>query len=174
MPEQPEKVALLNARARELTRPLAGESHAGNESEYLRFNLNNGKLFGVLKNTLNEIVYPRHMTSIPGTPVFIAGVVYWRDKILSVLDINYLCTGLAHQEINDLSRIIVVGDNEKSIGLLAAGVDDYYPFDTSELTALSVISGPLSLDCFLGVLPCSTLLLNINTLMADLTLIVNQ
>lgn len=174
MPEQPAQIALLHERALELAQTIESEDHAEDESEYLKFTLNDDKLYGVPKNSLNEVIYAKHVTSIPGVPPFIAGVACWQDKIISVLDTNYICTAQPHHEINDPDRIIVVGNDEKTMGLLVGSVDNYCRFKTSELASLSTVSGPVSLDCFFGVLSNSAILLNIDKLLADAALVVNQ
>lgn len=109
----------LDARARELARPLAASTR---ESGRLvvhftlggeRLILEGRYLLGVSKLTT--------LAALPGAEPPVRGVTLWRGDLLTVLDIRPVL-GISTAVLSDLTRVIVLGERRARFGLLVDAV----------------------------------------------------
>ncbi len=82
---------------------VPGKSLAG---KYLTFKLD-GEEYGVGISKVKEIIGMMAITSLPGTPDFVKGVVNIRGQVISVIDLR-LKLGLRKSDYTDRSCIIIV------------------------------------------------------------------
>lgn len=78
---------ILQERARILAKPLDKEDGDGERIEVLSFMLN-GEQYAVPMKYVKEVTLLRHLTSLPGTPDFILGIIGIRGRIISVTDLR--------------------------------------------------------------------------------------
>jgi purine-binding chemotaxis protein CheW len=109
------------------------------------------------------------MTPLPGTPVFVAGIVNLRGHLVTVLDLAVLL-GMEGSQ-NELATLVVVEGEDFSVGLRVEHVSEVTLLDLETLTPASVLLQSTHLE---GVLPDSTALLDLKALLNDPALIVEQ
>jgi len=170
LPNTAESKVILEQRTAQLAIPIAFEQESEEEYQYLQFQLNNGALYGIPLAMLDEVIDSERLTLLNWLPPFIMGVKNWQGKVLSVLDTNYLCSEQKITEINTESKVIIVINSDKFMGLMVNKVDSFISYKPSNLK--TNIQSPTKLNpaYFLGLHNDSVILLNIDMILSDLAL----
>lgn len=171
MPTDIDTLQLLQIRADKLAQPLPLNQQDNEQTyNYLHFKLNKGENYGIPEYMLHEVIYVKHLTALPWLPAFIVGIVSWKGIILTVLDSNYLYAKKSFQAIDTESRIIVVGNHDKKIGLLVNSVLNFSSYNVSDLQTRPQKNMTTHADYILGLLDSSIILMNIDAILTDTTL----
>lgn len=108
---------ILEERARALARPAQQARPAGRR-ELLVFVLS-GELYALETRAVREVARFADFTAVPGASPFLLGVTNLRGEILPVFDLRRIA-GIAERGLTDLSRLIVLGEEDRvELGLLA-------------------------------------------------------
>ncbi len=104
---------------------------------FLAVRLGSREHYGIPYRWLDEIVRPRGLTPVPGTPSFIAGVMPRRGQLLAVLDlarllrvVNDEMENAENSEDSEETRLVMVSAAGYHVGLRVAevlGNDRYRP-----------------------------------------------
>ncbi len=127
LPLQPDRETLETLRKRAIALAskdgaagAVGASGSAAETqavEMLEFRLANERY--AVETRLVRAVYPlKNLTAIPCTPDFVRGVVNLRGQITTVISLEHFFN-LPEQGLTDLHRIVLVGNDEMELGLLA-------------------------------------------------------
>ncbi len=116
---------VLQERARRLARPLAnaGERNAtdASASPVLVVRLGDEQASIALDHII-EVYRTISLTAIPGARTPVIGVIAWRGRVLTVLDIAHSRSGPI--TVTDTTRVLVIGQRAAVFGILADEVDD--------------------------------------------------
>jgi purine-binding chemotaxis protein CheW len=112
-----EKDAILVERARALTRPLELATERGTDVAIATFMLSSER-YGIDARLVIEITRLADFTALPHAPVHLVGVTNLRGEILPVFDLRALL-GLNRRSLNDLTRLVVLGQARPEFGILA-------------------------------------------------------
>ncbi len=82
----------------------------------ISFNLLN-ELYGIELNSLQEILKAKSISKVPGSLDFLQGVINLRGNLITVVDLKRRL-GLKPGDITEHSRVMIVRNEERSIGLL--------------------------------------------------------
>jgi len=123
---------------------LARESEAGQPEqerlEVVEFQLGY-ETYGIETSHIREIYPLTEITSLPGAPPFIRGIVSVRGEILSVIDLKNLFD-LPEKGLTDFNKIIIIQAGGGEFGLLADAVIGIRPIPILELkTSLPTMTG---------------------------------
>ena len=77
-----------------------------------------GELYGIEVDEIKEVFYLDSLTTLPGTPSFLKGIVNVRGKIVPVIDLKSFFQ-LADSGISDLNKVIILENEQYELGLLA-------------------------------------------------------
>jgi len=129
--EQPrDDRAILEARARALARRLDDVApHVG--VEMLSFSLAREQ-FAVPSRYVFAVFPLSELVPLPGAAPPVIGLTRWRGDVLTILDLRRLIANVTGA-LDDLSRVIVVGDAYPQFGILADVVRDMITIDLSAL-----------------------------------------
>ena len=117
-PERKRKI--LKERAKTLAREPQIEERTQGSLEVIEFLLSY-ETYGIESSFVRE-VYPLHeITSLPGTPPFVLGIINVRGEILSVLDLRKFFD-LPEKGLTDLNKVIIIYDEQMEFGILADAV----------------------------------------------------
>jgi purine-binding chemotaxis protein CheW len=118
-------------------------------------------------------VYPlKAYTSLPGTPDFVLGIVNVRGQILSVINLKKFFH-LPEAGIGELNKVIIVRNGRMEFGILADVVHGTRQIAKSLIQQpLPTITG-IGADFLLGVTRDSLILLNIEHMLQDQSIIVD-
>ncbi len=166
MPENPAERALLQGRAERLVQQEPEDESAEEKRCYLQFRLDDGSLYGIGQSMLDEVVYVQRMTALRWLPDFIAGVISWRGKILTVLDMNYLCCRKI-STIGVESRIIVVTHEDHSMGLLVGELCNFDDYLQGDLKTCLQSPHAFNDSHFAGLIDSEVVLLDMEAIFAD-------
>ena len=133
--------AVLLERARQLARPLPGieQSHVTRESasQLLVATFGNERA-GIALDFVIEVYRPSDLTPIPGARPPVVGVIAWRGRVLTVLDIAH--TRQAPVAITDATRILVLGQRGPAFGLFTDDVEDVHDVNTHDTVPIENVS----------------------------------
>jgi purine-binding chemotaxis protein CheW len=121
---------VLEQRARELARPIESVSR-GPRLELVTFALSN-EVYAVESRYVLEVFRLRELVPLPGAPPPVFGMTVWRGDLLTILDLRSVL-GLPVAALDDLSRVLVLGAERASFGVLADAVRDLMTIAASEV-----------------------------------------
>ena len=132
---------ILQERARQLARPLAhtgdGTASAANATSVLIARLGDERVSIALDHII-EVYRAAMLTPIPGARTPVVGVIAWRGRVLTVLDMAHSRT--APITMTDATRILVIGQRAAAVGIFADDVDDVYDLNTHDAVPVEHIS----------------------------------
>jgi purine-binding chemotaxis protein CheW len=121
---------ILAERARLLARPLdANAAPAG--VEMLTFSLGRER-FAIPSSNVFAVFSLAELVPLPGATAPVVGLTRWRGDVLTILDLRSL-VGTRTAALDDLGRVIVVGDTHPEFGVLADEVADIVTIDPASL-----------------------------------------
>lgn len=111
--------ALLEERARVLARPV-GRGPGGGTVEAVSFVLADER-YAIESRFVVEVFPLADLALLPGAKAPVLGVTGWRGGLLTVLDLRPLL-GISTTALNDLGRVIVIGEARAAFGILVDSV----------------------------------------------------
>jgi len=162
---------ILQQRARQMATPEQREEEA-EPLALLVFELG-GETYALEPHAVDEVVPLRHLTPIPGTPAFIAGVIAVRGHLLSVVDLRRFFE-LPLRALSERNSVILLSSSKMEFGLLCDRL-----IGTRTLPRSAVLPPPAHLaarqgEHLLGVTAEHWALLDAAALLNDPRLIVND
>ena len=125
---------LLAERARLLARRL--DDHApATGVEVLTFSLARER-FAIPSRYVFAVFALAEMVPLPGATTPVVGLTRWRGDVLTLLDLRRFVASVAGA-LDDLGRVIVVGDTAPEFGILADVVSEMVHIDTASLHPVS-------------------------------------
>lgn len=124
---------VLEERARALARPVAVPP-AGETLEVITFRLVN-ETYAIESRHVMAVFRLTDLSPLPGAAPPVFGVTAWRGELLTILDLR-AALGLSATALNDLSWVIVLGEDRPTVGILADAVLELIPLPASEVRAL--------------------------------------
>jgi purine-binding chemotaxis protein CheW len=122
--------ALLEERARVLARPVERRAVSGT-FEAVSFVLADER-YAVESRFVVEVFPLADLALLPGAKAPVLGVTAWRGGLLTVLDLRPLL-GISTTALNDLGRVIVIGEARASFGILVDRVQEIVSLRLSEI-----------------------------------------
>lgn len=132
--------AILESRALELAKPLE-ETGFKNGTEVVVFELC-GELYAVESAVVREIRRLSGVTSLPGVPAFVMGIMNVRGEILSVVDLGTLLA-LPSVPFHEAARVVVLSGAGMTFGIAVHGLKG-----TARLSLHKLQAAPVSGDGF--------------------------
>lgn len=121
---------VLEERARALARPLE-PPRTEPTIEMITFRLGKGE-YGLELSELQAVFRLREFTPVPGARAPIFGIAPWRGELLTILDLRALL-GLVTDEVNEPSRVLVLGRTTAVFGILADHVGEIRAIPRSKI-----------------------------------------
>lgn len=129
---------LLAERARQLTRPLAElVSDDSGASSLLAVQIGDERV-GIALDHITEVHRAAVLTPIPGARPPVVGVIAWRGRVLTVLDVAH--SRRTPLKMTDSTRILVLGRQQASFGIIADDVEDVEGLDSQEVKPVEDVS----------------------------------
>jgi purine-binding chemotaxis protein CheW len=132
---------ILRDRARQLARPLVTTRDmdaAGAKAASVLVTRLGDERASIALDHIIEVYRAAELTPIPGARTPVIGVVAWRGRILTVLDIAH--SRSAPIAITDATRIIVVGQLTPSFGIFADEVDDVQDLNAQDAQTVAEVA----------------------------------
>lgn len=122
---------------------------------------------------VTEVLTLKEITSIPGTPSFVMGVINLRGRIVSIVNLKSLFN-LKERGLTELNKVIILKNEKMEFGILADSITG------NKTIALNTISPPpLTIDSIgaeyiSGVTPDGLILLNAINLLSGKQIIIKK
>lgn len=102
--------------------------------KYLTFYIADA-VYGVELLHVLEIISIQSITTVPGTPVYVKGIINLRGRIVPVLDVR-LKFRQEEKEYDERTCIIVISLEEMLVGLIVDSVSEVVNFSSNEMSDL--------------------------------------
>ncbi|MEP6494833.1 MAG: chemotaxis protein CheW [bacterium] len=126
---------ILEARAHRLARRVDSEASAKTTAQMLGFTVGRER-YAVGSRFVFAAVQLVDLVRLPGATAPVLGVTRWRGDILTVLDVRRAVGGLP-SALDDLGRVIVIGESAPEFGILADTIDGLASFDPHDVHPVS-------------------------------------
>ncbi len=163
---------ILRARAEALSREIKKESLTQDYLEVVEFVLANEK-YGIELNSIVEVYTLKDLTSLPGTPPFISGVISVRGKILTIIDIKKLFE-LSDKGISDLNKVIIVHAHGVEAGILADKITGVRSIPVDKIQPTLPTLTDIRAEYMKGVTGDQLIILDVENIFSDEQIIVNE
>ena len=80
-----------------------------------------GEKYGINVMQVREVLRDIEIAPVPGAPDYVLGIINLRGNVVTVIDTR-LRFGLASNEPNEESRIIIIENNSQTLGLLVDSI----------------------------------------------------
>ncbi len=169
-PDSSHARSILHRRAARLAGETDPTRRAPRGELFLAVRLGARGHYGIPYRWLDEIVRPRGLTPVPGTPAFVAGVMARRGKLLAVLDLARLLgvTGAedTDEEAGD-TRLVMVSAAGYQVGLRVTEVlgNDHYRAESLDTNPVGADKGEAA--WIAGIHGGTLAMLNLDALLGD-------
>lgn len=128
-----ERTAMLTEKS--ALRLESSELHAQNK--YISFNLNDD-YYCISLDYVKEVLKDSTITRVPGTPVFIEGIMNLRGDYITVINLKkFLDITDTTQPENDKKPVIIIECNDLKLGLLTDRINELFEFQESKVDEIS-------------------------------------
>lgn len=167
-----EKKKILEARARQLARPLWGADDAGQRIEIIEFDIAYER-YGIESAFVREVFSITELTRVPCTPPFVLGVINVRGEIVSVIDLKKFFD-LPEKGLGELNKVVILQSDDMCFGILADQMIGVRAVPVSELQATLPTLTDLRKDYLKGVIGDRVTVLDAAKLLSDPRIIVDE
>ncbi len=164
--------ALLKARAALLAGRPTKDAESGTSIDCLEFLLS-GERYAVETAYISETLPLVEFTPLFCTPPFVLGIINWRGRILSIIDLRRFFE-LPEIGLCDLNRVIVVGDGNMEFGVLADAIVGISSVPVSELRPAPATFTGIREEFLSGVTAERLALLDMGKILADKRVVVHD
>jgi len=123
---------VLAERARELANVVTRE-RAEAAFDAVTFTLA-GETYAIDARFVVEVFRLADLTLVPGAEAPMIGLTAWRGRLLTILDLRAMI-GMSTSALNDLSHVIVLGEERAAFGILADTVEELVTITESVIHA---------------------------------------
>ena len=106
--------------------------------------------YGVDIQEVKEVIRIREITQLPKAPTFVKGVINLRGDVIPIIDLREKF-GLEQQDYTDVTRVIVVEVDGKSIGMVVDRVSNVIKIPQDEIEPPPPLVGDLSGEYLRGI-----------------------
>lgn len=118
-------------------------------TEFINFSIGEEN-YGVDIQKVKEVIRHKEITRLPKAPSFVKGVINLRGDVIPILDLRDRF-GLEHKEYNEMTRVIVVEVDDRSIGMVVDSVSHVQRIGQAEIEPPPPIVGGISAEYLRGV-----------------------
>jgi purine-binding chemotaxis protein CheW len=122
---------------------------------------------------VSEVMMLHNLTTIPGTPSFIVGIMNVRGSIISVIDLK-IFFNLPMKGISSFNKLLIVKHQQMEFGIITDEIVGTRQIDIHTLSAPPGTLRGVGADFIQGITPDGTILLNASNIFSDNSLIINQ
>ena len=146
--------------------------------EILEFELNSDDFiqrYAIEIIYVNEVYSIKNVTILPCTPSFIVGIMNFRGKIISVIDIrNFMGFTVKKIDADNVKKVIVVNIDEIEVGIAIDDILGCRDIDLSEIQKNVLTITNSNTEYFKGVTKERSIVLDIKNIIINEKIIVNE
>lgn len=167
-----DKQRVLHERAQR----IANDTHAEDEGRFdisaVAFRLAD-ELYAIESAFVHEVYPSDGLTPVPCTPPFVAGVMNFRGKIISVLDLKQIF-GLPADSRPETAFVLLLASDEMEFGILADSIHGLVEISFADLHAALPTMKGIREEYLRGITADRMVLLDAAKMLHDRKLIINE
>ncbi len=162
---------ILDERAKvNAFRDRGKSANSVNIAKFLEFKIV-PEIYAIEEKFIVEVLFLRNLISIPGTPSFVQGVINYRGRILSVVNIQ-IFLNKREKGLGEANKLIVISDGKMEYGIVADAVTGLREINLDLIDKKPLNLDPSIEEFILGVLPDGAAILDGETLLKTSKIII--
>ena len=166
------KRSVLKSRAKVLAVEKTDESVLNKFIEILEFRLAS-ETYGIETAFIREVYPLKDLTTLPGTPPFVLGIVNVRGQIISVIDLK-IFFNLPEKGLGELNKVIIIRNERMEFGILADIINGIRSVSHDAVQSSPVSKSEIGTDYLKGVINDHTIILDADKILKDENIIIHQ
>lgn len=166
------KRSVLKSRAKVLAVEKTDESVLNKFIEILEFRLAS-ETYGIETAFIREVYPLKDLTTLPGTPPFVLGIVNVRGQIISVIDLK-IFFNLPEKGLGELNKVIIIRNERMEFGILADIINGIRSVSLDAVQSSPVSKSEIGTDYLKGVINDHTIILDADKILKDEKIIIHQ
>jgi len=122
---------------------------------------------------LREVLSINEITTIPGTPDFVMGVINFRGTILSIVNLKVIF-GLTEKGLTELNKVIILCNDTMEFGIVADGLVGNKRIVSNTLSDAPLTLNGIGADFVSGITDEGLIVLDANRMLNSTQLIIDQ
>jgi purine-binding chemotaxis protein CheW len=122
---------------------------------------------------ISEVLLLKEITSIPGTPPFVMGVINLRGKVVSIINLKSLFN-LKEWGLTQLNKVLILKDDTMEFGIVADEISENKSIFLNTLSPPPVTLDNIGVEYISGITPDGLILLSARNLLSSKQIIINQ
>jgi len=167
-----EKRSVLKTRAKALAVGKKDESALKEFIEILEFKLAS-ETYGIETAFVREVYPLKDLTTMPGTPSFVLGIVNVRGQIISVINLKKFFN-LPEKGLGELNKVIIIRNELMEFGILADIIVGTRSVSLDAIQSSPVSTSEIGAEYLKGVTNDHTIILDATKILEDEKIIIHQ
>lgn len=169
MPTNADALRILHERAARFAK-IEEKPEALESISYIRFKLFH-EFYGMPYPFIKEVLHKITITQVPLMPSFIAGIINWNGKLLTIIALKKFFN-IQGEELHaeKTKSIIVVAAKEMNVGILVDDITNNSTYSPSLLDPPLPQTKDIKSEYIIGLHEGNTAIINIETVLADIKL----
>lgn len=168
-----DETAILQERAKKIAGRKDLESQYTGESISVVEFLLTPERYAFEEKFVSEVFFLKEITSIPGTPPFVMGVINLRGRIVSVINLKSLFN-LKDRGLTELNKVIILKNDQMEFGIVADSITGNKSLFLSTLSDPPLTLDHVGMEYISGVTPEGLILLNAIQLLSSKQLTISK
>lgn len=170
MPHSDEARSILQARAKLLAKQ-ENDKVQNNGSAFIRFKFSDDEDYGIPYQFVQEVLPNTDLAIPPFKPDFVAGVLNWRGSLITIVDlIRFFYPESVTYQQNSHQFIIVIEAAQITLGILVPQIEGTSVYQPNHLAMPLALTKAVKTKYILGLHQAMTALIQVETLVSDLSL----
>jgi purine-binding chemotaxis protein CheW len=115
---------------------------------------------------VSEVLSLKEITTIPGTPGFVMGVINLRGRIVSIINLKVLFN-LKERGLTELNKVMIIKNENMEFGVVADAILGNTTLQKSTLSANPITLDNIGVEFITGITPDGLILLNATHLLSS-------
>ena len=166
-----------NIILKERARKIAGRKNNENQTigEYISVVefLLAPEIYAFEDKYVTEVLSLKEITTIPGTPAFVMGVINLRGRIISVINLKVLFK-LKERGLTELNKVILLKNDIMEFGIVVDSIIGNKTISINSLSPVPLTLDNIGIEYITGVVPDGLILLNAENLLSSKQIIVTK
>lgn len=128
---------------------MHSQGDARMEEQVVIFNLQD-QVYGINIESVLEIIRMESVTSVPGTPDFIEGVINLRGKVIPVMDLSKRFN-MPQSRVSSTTRVIIVEAGGVTVGMVVDAVSEVLRFPATSIEPPPSMFSGASIEALRGI-----------------------
>lgn len=159
--------AMIIARSR-----VASSHHSTTDSLVVEFMLF-PETYAVEAIFVGEVLTVKEICSIPGTPDYVMGVMNFRGKIISIINLKLLF-GFKEQGLTEMNKALLIHNDHMEFGLIVDGISGSVNVNMNQLAAPPLTLSDRGAEFVSGLTTNGAILLDVTRMIESKLLKINQ